>query len=134
MAAMAMAMAGMMNGERAVVLLFITRVLFSLPFSLLSHGFALSLLALSALSLDILADSSTSLPQFSTRYAYSSLSIFEIDFVGALAVVDVGIIVISIFQAGCFVGYIVRGCHVARCFHIQDDSAFAGGFIAPSFH
>ncbi|KAM0996636.1 hypothetical protein ACFX13_006658 [Malus domestica] len=72
MAAMAMAMAGMMNGERAVVLLFITRVLFSLPFSLISHGVALSLLALSALSLDILADSSTSLSQFSTRPGASS--------------------------------------------------------------
>ncbi|XP_068339540.1 dolichol kinase EVAN isoform X1 [Pyrus communis] len=72
MAAMAMAMAGMINGERAVVVLFITRVLFSLPFSLLSHGVALSLLALSALSLDILADSSTSLSQFSTRPGASS--------------------------------------------------------------
>nr|XP_028944414.1 LOW QUALITY PROTEIN: dolichol kinase EVAN [Malus domestica] len=72
MAAMVMAMAGMMNGERAVVFLFITRVLFSLPFSLISHGVALSLLALSALSLDILADSSTSLSQFSTRPGASS--------------------------------------------------------------
>ncbi|KAM1803852.1 hypothetical protein ACFX12_029784 [Malus domestica] len=60
MAAMAFAMAGMMNGERAVVLLFISRVLFSLTISLL------------ALSLDILTDSSTSLSQFSTRPGASS--------------------------------------------------------------
>ncbi|XP_034220693.1 dolichol kinase EVAN isoform X2 [Prunus dulcis] len=72
MAAMAMAMAGLMNGERAVVLLFIGRVLFSLPLSLLFHGIALSLLAFSALSLDILADSSTSLSQFNTRPGASS--------------------------------------------------------------
>ncbi|KAL6276182.1 hypothetical protein ACE6H2_019783 [Prunus campanulata] len=72
MAAMAMAMAGLMNGERAVVLLFIGRVLFSLPLSLLFHGISLSLLALSALSLDILADSSTSLAQFNTRPGASS--------------------------------------------------------------
>ncbi|CAN6695628.1 unnamed protein product [Malus baccata var. baccata] len=60
MASMAFAMAGMMNGERAVVLLFISRVLFSLTISLL------------ALSLDILTDSSTSLSQFSTRPGASS--------------------------------------------------------------
>ncbi|XP_050141034.1 dolichol kinase EVAN-like [Malus sylvestris] len=62
MAAMEFAMAGMMNGERAVVLLFISRVLFSLTISLLAL----------ALSLDILTDSSTSLSQFSTRPGASS--------------------------------------------------------------
>jgi hypothetical protein len=56
------------NGERAVVLLFLARVLFSLPLSLLLHGLALSLLALSALFLEISADTSSSLSLFKTRY------------------------------------------------------------------
>ncbi|CAN6559868.1 unnamed protein product [Malus baccata var. baccata] len=75
MAAMAFTMAGMMNGERVVVLLFISHVLFSLTISLL------------ALSLDILTDSSTSLSQFSTRnYSYSSPSVFSIALVRVRAV------------------------------------------------
>lgn len=92
---MAMAMAGLMNGERAVVLLFIGRVLFSLPLSLLFHGIALSLLALSALSLDILADSSTSLAQFNTRssllFHFSNLRVLQL-----LQMMTAGIIVIFI--------------------------------------
>ncbi|KAK9950139.1 hypothetical protein M0R45_005641 [Rubus argutus] len=66
------AVASWLNGERTVVALFVARVLFSLPSSLLPHGLALSLLAISALFLDILADSSTSLSQFNTRRGASS--------------------------------------------------------------
>lgn len=63
-----------MNGERVVVLLFIGGILFSLPLSLLLHGIALSLLAISALFLDIRADSSPSpsLSQSKTRPGASS--------------------------------------------------------------
>jgi dolichol kinase len=56
------------NGETAVVLLFIARVFFSLPLSLLLHGLALSLLALSALFVEITADTSPSLSLLKTRY------------------------------------------------------------------
>ncbi|OAY51544.1 dolichol kinase EVAN [Manihot esculenta] len=57
-----------LNGERAVVTIFIGCVLFSLPVSLLLHGVALSLLALLALYIEIQADiSSSSLSQFETR-------------------------------------------------------------------
>ncbi|KAM4084102.1 hypothetical protein ACB094_08G106600 [Castanea mollissima] len=65
-----------LNGERVVVVLFIGLVLFSLPFSLLLHGVALSLLALSALFVEIRADddasSSSSLSLFKTRPGVSS--------------------------------------------------------------
>lgn len=60
------------NGERAVVLLFIARVLFSLPLSLLLHGLPLSLLALSALVVEISADASPSLSLLKTRPGASS--------------------------------------------------------------
>ncbi|KAE8037782.1 hypothetical protein FH972_010344 [Carpinus fangiana] len=60
------------NGETAVVLLFIARVFFSLPFSLLLHGLALSLLALSALFVEITADTSPSLSLLKTRPGASS--------------------------------------------------------------
>ena len=58
----------LLNGERAVVTLFIVIVLFSLPLSLLLHGVALSLLAIFALSVEVRVETSTSLPQFKTRY------------------------------------------------------------------
>ncbi|XP_050373254.1 dolichol kinase EVAN [Argentina anserina] len=69
--------ASLLNGERAVVALFVGRVVFSLPLSLLPHGVALSLLAISALVLDVLADSSSSssaslLSHFQTRPGASS--------------------------------------------------------------
>ncbi|XP_011004786.1 PREDICTED: dolichol kinase isoform X1 [Populus euphratica] len=62
----------LLNGERAVVTLFIVIVLFSLPLSLLLHGVALSLLALFALSLEVRVETSTSLSQFKTRAGASS--------------------------------------------------------------
>ncbi|KAL4611510.1 hypothetical protein ACB092_08G129000 [Castanea dentata] len=66
-----------LNGERVVVVLFIGLVLFSLPLSLLLHGVALSLLALSALFIEIRAEddassSSSSLSLFKTRPGVSS--------------------------------------------------------------
>ncbi|KAM7279430.1 hypothetical protein ACFE04_006564 [Oxalis oulophora] len=63
------AAASFMSGERVVVVVFISRILFSLPLSLLPHGIALSLLALLALSVDIL--NSASLP-FKLRPSASS--------------------------------------------------------------
>ncbi|KAH7542681.1 dolichol kinase EVAN [Ziziphus jujuba] len=66
------AMASLVNGERAVVLLFMVPVLSSLPSSLLCHGFALFLLALSALFLDIRADNFNSFALFKTRPGASS--------------------------------------------------------------
>eukprot|EP00258_Populus_trichocarpa_P048704 XP_024464723.1 dolichol kinase EVAN [Populus trichocarpa] len=62
----------LLNGERAVVTLFIVIVLFSLPLSLLLHGVALSLLALFALSVEVRVETSTSLSQFKTRAGASS--------------------------------------------------------------
>ncbi|KAK7844225.1 dolichol kinase evan [Quercus suber] len=68
--------AAILNGERVVVVLFIGLVLFSLPLSLLLHGVALSLLALSALFIEIRAEddasSSSSLSLFKTRPGASS--------------------------------------------------------------
>ncbi|KAK9999403.1 hypothetical protein SO802_019006 [Lithocarpus litseifolius] len=68
--------AAILNGERVVVVLFIGLVLFSLPLSLLLHGVALSLLALSALFIEIRAEddasSSSSLSLFQTRPGASS--------------------------------------------------------------
>ncbi|KAL2985708.1 hypothetical protein AAZX31_12G166500 [Glycine max] len=61
-----------LNGERAVVVFFICRILYSLTFSLLSHGLALSLLALASFSLDISFDSSNSPSLFRTRPGASS--------------------------------------------------------------
>ncbi|XP_020532622.1 dolichol kinase EVAN isoform X2 [Jatropha curcas] len=62
------------NGERAVVLLFIGCVLFSVRLSLLFHGSILGLLALFALYIEICAEttSSSSISQFKTRPAASS--------------------------------------------------------------
>ncbi|PIA29181.1 hypothetical protein AQUCO_06200044v1 [Aquilegia coerulea] len=62
----------MLNGERAVVVLFMARVFFSLPFSLIYEGLALSLLALASFYLEIFAEKSTSLIQFKTRPGASS--------------------------------------------------------------
>ncbi|EOY34458.1 hypothetical protein QUC31_018434 [Theobroma cacao] len=59
-----------MNGERAVVLLFVFRVLFSLPLSLLPHALSFSLLSLFSLFVEIRADDSVSL--FKTRPGASS--------------------------------------------------------------
>ncbi|KAJ7947862.1 dolichol kinase EVAN [Quillaja saponaria] len=62
----------LLNGERAVVLLFISQVLYSLPISLMFHGVALSLLALASLFLEIRAEASDSLSQLRTRPGASS--------------------------------------------------------------
>uniref|UniRef100_A0A9I9ELI8 dolichol kinase n=1 Tax=Cucumis melo TaxID=3656 RepID=A0A9I9ELI8_CUCME len=69
---MAFSMSPLLNGERAVVLFFITSLLVSLPFSLLYYGLALSLLTLAALCIEIQAESSNSLHQFKTRPGASS--------------------------------------------------------------
>ncbi|KAA8544113.1 hypothetical protein F0562_022125 [Nyssa sinensis] len=60
------------NGERAVVVLFISRVLFATPLSLLSEGLALFILALFALFIEIVAEASNSIGQFKTRPGASS--------------------------------------------------------------
>ncbi|XP_010253970.1 PREDICTED: dolichol kinase EVAN [Nelumbo nucifera] len=60
------------NGERTVVLLFISCVLFSLPLSLLYQGFALCLLTLAGLFVEVSAENSTSLSRFKTRPGASS--------------------------------------------------------------
>ncbi|KAF7805627.1 dolichol kinase EVAN [Senna tora] len=60
------------NGERLVVLFFISLVLYSLPFSLLSHAFALSFLTLASLFLEIRFDTSNSLSLLHTRPGASS--------------------------------------------------------------
>ncbi|XVF05731.1 hypothetical protein REPUB_Repub05bG0197600 [Reevesia pubescens] len=60
-----------MNGERAVVLLFVLRVLSFLPLSLLPHAFSLSLLSLFSLFVEIRADDS-SISLFKTRPGASS--------------------------------------------------------------
>ncbi|XP_012471591.1 dolichol kinase EVAN isoform X1 [Gossypium raimondii] len=59
-----------MNGERAVVLIFVLRVLFSLPLALLPHALSLSLLSLFSLVVEIRVDDSPSL--FKTRPGASS--------------------------------------------------------------
>ncbi|KAL5565764.1 hypothetical protein UlMin_028928 [Ulmus minor] len=66
------AMASLMNGERAVVVFFVARVVFAVPPSLLFHGLALALLALAALSLEIRFEISNSLPLFKTSLGASS--------------------------------------------------------------
>ncbi|KAF5196245.1 Dolichol kinase evan [Thalictrum thalictroides] len=62
----------MLNGERTVVILFIARLLYSVPLFLLYEGFALSLLALAGFYLEIFTENSTSLIQFKTRPGASS--------------------------------------------------------------
>ncbi|XP_031386614.1 dolichol kinase EVAN isoform X2 [Punica granatum] len=65
-------MASLWNGERAVVLLFVSRVVFSLPLSLLSHGIVLIVLSLAAFYVEIRLESSPPIPQFKTRPGASS--------------------------------------------------------------
>ncbi|KAK4756148.1 hypothetical protein SAY87_006275 [Trapa incisa] len=67
-----MSMVSLWNGERAVVLLFVSRVVFSLPISFLSHGLALCFLALTAFYVEIRLESSPPIPQFKTRPGASS--------------------------------------------------------------
>ncbi|GFS30931.1 hypothetical protein Acr_00g0014850 [Actinidia rufa] len=62
----------LLNGERAVVVLFIAPLLFAAPLSLLSEALSLSLLTLFALLIEIFAESSDSLAQFKTRPGASS--------------------------------------------------------------
>ncbi|XP_047322941.1 dolichol kinase EVAN-like [Impatiens glandulifera] len=62
----------LLNGERAVVALFISRTLYTTPLDLLSEGLFLSLLSLFALFLEIFAESSSSFSQFKTRPGASS--------------------------------------------------------------
>ncbi|CAK8536212.1 unnamed protein product [Lathyrus sativus] len=61
-----------LNGERLVLLFFISRILYSLPLSLLSHGVSLSLIALAAFFLEISVDSSNSPFPLRTRPGASS--------------------------------------------------------------
>ncbi|XP_065865921.1 dolichol kinase EVAN isoform X2 [Euphorbia lathyris] len=61
------------NGERAVVMLFIGSVLFSIPSTLFHHGIALFLLGIVALGIEIRVETfSSSLNQFKTRPGASS--------------------------------------------------------------
>ncbi|KAJ8751546.1 hypothetical protein K2173_016781 [Erythroxylum novogranatense] len=69
---MAVSISPLLNGERAVVTLFVGCILFSLPYSLLLHGLSLSLLSLFAFSVEILSDNSPSLSLFKTRAGASS--------------------------------------------------------------
>ncbi|PSS14024.1 Dolichol kinase [Actinidia chinensis var. chinensis] len=62
----------LLNGERAVFVLFIVPLLFAAPLSLLSEALSLSLLTLFALLIEIFAESSDSLAQFKTRPGASS--------------------------------------------------------------
>ncbi|XP_058223299.1 dolichol kinase EVAN isoform X1 [Rhododendron vialii] len=64
----------LLNGERAVVLLFIAPILHATPLSLLPEALSLSLLALFALVIEVFADSSpnSQLAQFKTRRGASS--------------------------------------------------------------
>ncbi|XP_004487072.1 dolichol kinase EVAN [Cicer arietinum] len=61
-----------LNGERVVVLFFISTILYSLPFSLLSHALSLSLLALASFFLEISVESSISPFLLRTRPGASS--------------------------------------------------------------
>ncbi|KAM7502161.1 hypothetical protein LguiB_001065 [Lonicera macranthoides] len=68
-----MASSSLLNGERAVVVIFISLILYSTPFFLLYESLSLSLLSLFSLSLDISLDSSPSLSSlFNTRPGASS--------------------------------------------------------------
>ncbi|CAK9165873.1 unnamed protein product [Ilex paraguariensis] len=70
LAAMASSLA---NGERAVVVFFISQIIFSAPFSLLHEALSLSILSFFALSVEISAEfSSESLAQFKSRAGASS--------------------------------------------------------------
>uniref|UniRef100_A0A7C9DL87 dolichol kinase n=1 Tax=Opuntia streptacantha TaxID=393608 RepID=A0A7C9DL87_OPUST len=69
---MALMASSLLNGERAVVLLLLVRVLVSTPFSLLFESVAISLLASVALFVEISVESSSSPPIFSTRPGASS--------------------------------------------------------------
>ncbi|XP_050214021.1 dolichol kinase EVAN [Mercurialis annua] len=63
----------LLNGERAVVMLFIGCIFFSLPVSLLLHGVVLSAVSLLSLCVELRAESSSSsLSQFKTRPGASS--------------------------------------------------------------
>ncbi|KAF8397730.1 hypothetical protein HHK36_016652 [Tetracentron sinense] len=65
--AMAVVATSFFSGERIVVLLFISRVLFSAPLSLFYEGLAISLLGFFALFVEISAENSNSLSRFKTR-------------------------------------------------------------------
>ncbi|XP_038990583.1 dolichol kinase EVAN-like isoform X2 [Hibiscus syriacus] len=67
---MAISLAKAMNGERAVVFIFVLRVISSLPFALLPHALSLSVLSLFSLVVEIRVDDSASL--FKTRPGASS--------------------------------------------------------------
>ncbi|KAJ9699268.1 hypothetical protein PVL29_008053 [Vitis rotundifolia] len=67
-----MASQSLCNGERAVVLLFISAILYSTPFSLFSQALALFLLSIAALFLDIRLDNSDFSVPFKTRPGASS--------------------------------------------------------------
>ncbi|XP_008800540.2 dolichol kinase EVAN-like isoform X1 [Phoenix dactylifera] len=60
------------NGERAVVFLFVSRVIYSAPLSLSYEAAALCLLAVAGLVIEISAESSTALDRFKTRPGASS--------------------------------------------------------------
>ncbi|XP_077221793.1 phosphatidate cytidylyltransferase family protein [Tasmannia lanceolata] len=60
------------SGERAVILLYISRVLFSVPLSLLHEAIALLLLAFAALFVEISTEDSKALDRFKTRPGVSS--------------------------------------------------------------
>ncbi|KAK6926732.1 hypothetical protein RJ641_008451 [Dillenia turbinata] len=60
------------NGERAVVFLFVARVLFSIPSSLFREAVALVVLALAGLFVEISVDTSMPFTQFKTRAGVSS--------------------------------------------------------------
>lgn len=64
--------ASVVNGERAVVALYIAAVIMATSISLLPEALSLSLLSLSALSVEIFAESSISLSQFNPRLGVSS--------------------------------------------------------------
>ncbi|RWW26234.1 hypothetical protein GW17_00009394 [Ensete ventricosum] len=66
---MAAGAAELFNGERAVVLLFVSRVLFSVPLSLFYEALALFLLVAGGLVVEISAEGSTVPHRFKTRSA-----------------------------------------------------------------
>lgn len=67
MVPMAAAASALWNGERAVVLLFVSVIMFSLPLSLLVHGLALCLVALAAFFVEIRLEFSPPISQFMIR-------------------------------------------------------------------
>ncbi|WOK98358.1 dolichol kinase EVAN [Canna indica] len=69
---MAAAAAELFNGERTVVFLFISRVLFAAPVSVFYEAVALFLLAVGGLLVEISAEGSTALRRFKTRPGASS--------------------------------------------------------------